>query len=147
MAFPTDWIIFQSKNTFNHKLACKKCPLCQVLLLNDLELEWSQALRGLEGSASPAAHLQGEFLEQHSLAFQLAPASITPAEDNTLLGITAIAPSTKPTFFRITFNPTLSTYLIAQKYLFSGICTSNTAVSASWFLLLEEGECLQNLCH
>lgn len=39
----TDWIIFQSQNTFNHKLACKKCSLCQVLLLNDLELEWPQA--------------------------------------------------------------------------------------------------------
>lgn len=76
-------MVFQSQNIFNHKLACKKCPLCQVLLLNDLELEWSQALRGLEGSASPAAHLQGGFLEQHSLAFQVAPASIAPAEDNT----------------------------------------------------------------
>lgn len=39
----TDWIIFQSQNTFNHKLACKKCSLCQVLLLDDLELEWPQA--------------------------------------------------------------------------------------------------------
>lgn len=88
----TDWIVFQSQNIFNHKLACKKCPLCQVLLLNDLELEWSQALRGLEGSASPAAHLQGGFLEHHSLAFQLAPASNCTSR-TALLGITTVAPS------------------------------------------------------
>lgn len=67
-------------------LACKKCPLCQALLINDPKPEWSQALRGLEGSASAAAQLQGEFLEQCSLqtlAFQLVPAFITPAEGNT----------------------------------------------------------------
>ena len=67
-------------------LTCKKCPLCQALLINDPELEWSQALRGLEGSASAATQLWGQFLEQRSLqtlAFHLAPVFITPAESNT----------------------------------------------------------------
>lgn len=100
-----------------------------MLLLKDLELEWSQALRGLEHAASPAAHLQNGFLEQHSLAFQMAPASIAPAEDNTLPGVTAIAPSTKPTFFRITFNLTLSTYLIALKYLYLDMHKQHSSLS------------------
>lgn len=72
------------------------------------------------GSGSPAAHLQGGFLEQHSLAFQLAPASIVPAEDNTLLGVTTAALFTKPTFFRVTFNTTLRSYLIDRSISFLG---------------------------
>lgn len=79
----TDWILFQPQNVCNHMSACRKCPLCQALLLHDPELEWSQAL---EGSASAAAQQCGEFLKQCSLqtlAFQLAPAFIEPAEDNT----------------------------------------------------------------
>lgn len=104
-----------------------------MLLLNNLELEWSQALRDLEGSASPAAHLQSGFLEPHSLAFQMAPAFIASAEDNTLLGVTAFAPSTKPTFFRITYNLTLSTYLIAQKDFYLDMHKQHSSLS---FLVL-----------
>lgn len=83
---PTDWIIFQPQNICSLMFACKKCSLCQPLLLNDAEMEWSQALRGLEGSGSAAAQLWGEFLEQSSLqtlAFQLAPAFTTLAENST----------------------------------------------------------------
>lgn len=79
----TDWILFQPQNICNHMSACRKCPLCQALSLHDPELEWSQALGG---STSTAAQRWGEFLEQCSLqtlAFQLAPAFIAPAEDNT----------------------------------------------------------------
>lgn len=57
----TDWIILQPQNICSHILACKKYPLCQALLLNDPQLEWSQAPRGLEGSTSAAAQLRGEF--------------------------------------------------------------------------------------
>lgn len=57
----TDWITFQPPNICSHMLACKKCPLCQALLLNDPELAWSQAFRILEGSARAAAQLEWVF--------------------------------------------------------------------------------------
>jgi len=144
----TDWIIFQPQNICSHTLACKKCPLCHVLLLNDPELEWSQALRGLEGSASAADQLQGEFLEQNSLqtlAFQLAPAVI--AEDDT-----AECYNMCPFHQIIIFQNDIRQYseLLSQStevplYQDMRISTTNTEVSPSWFLLLGEGECLQNL--
>lgn len=145
----TNWIIFLPQNICSHMLPFKKCPLCQVLLLNDPELEGSQPLRGLEGSTSAAAQLRGEFLEQRSLqtlAFQPTPASIAPAEDNTA-GCYNSCPLHQ---INISQNDIRQySELLSQSTevpLYQDICIStiNTAVSASWFLRLGEGECLQN---
>lgn len=42
-------------------------------------------------------------------------------QKTTLLGVTTVAPSTKSTYFRMTFSSTLSSYLRAQKHLFTRI--------------------------
>lgn len=89
-----DWIIFQPQNICSHILAGQKCPLCQALLLNYPELEWSWAVRGLQGSAITATQLQEDFLEQHSLQI---PASswLLPSfhqQKTVLLGVTTVPP-------------------------------------------------------
>lgn len=142
----TDWIIFQPQSICSHALAGQERPLCQALLLNYPELEWSWAVRGLQGSSTADTQLQGDFLEQHSLQI-LAGSWLLPLfhqQQTALLGATTVPP---PNWLISALHSAVLWAHSTEGHLYQDLCifTIHSEDSALWLLLLGEGEFLQNL--
>lgn len=136
LLFFTDWIIFQPQNVCSHILACKKCPLCQALLLNDPELEWSQALEVWKVQLVLPLSYRVSFWSIAAYR-PLLSSWLLPSLHQykaTLLGVTTVAPLTKSTYFRMTFSSTLSSYLRAQMNAFTRICAFPQSTQQSQLL-------------